>query len=195
MKPLITSALFLLIVCLTACKTDYAELPTYSNTRQLQAVVEVPAGSNHKIEYNRQTKEFVNDKEAGLDRIVEFLPYPGNYGFIPSTELEPKGRGLGVFIISERIATGTVMDIIPVATLLLEHLDGNLEAVIVAVPARPSERVMDATDYRTLTREFPAAKDIIQKWFAHHNPTAQTKGVGWKDEQFAEKEIQRWMKL
>lgn len=192
---LITALCNLLLLSLAGCKTDYADLSTYSNSRQLQAVIETPAGTSYKVRYNRETKEFVNEKEAGLDRVIRFLPYPGNYGFIPSTETEEDGRGLGIFVIAESVATGTVMDVIPVATLLLQHVNGDLEAIVVAVPARPSEQLISATDYRSLSQQYPAVKEIIQKWFAHHHPTAQTKVVGWKDEQFAEKEIQRWMKL
>jgi inorganic pyrophosphatase len=196
MKQFFTTALIsLLLVSITSCKTDYADLPTYSNSRQLQAVIEVPAGTSYKIRYNRETKEFVNDKEAGLNRMIRFLPYPGNYGFIPSTELEKGGQGLGVFIIAESVATGTVMDITPVATLLLHHENGDLDAIVIAVPARPSQQLINATDFTSLSQKYPAVKDIIQKWFTNYHPTSQTKVAGWKDEQFAEKEIQRWMKL
>ena len=187
--------LALLLFGLSGCKTDFAEIPTYSVTRQLQAVIEVPAGTNHKIRYQRSTKEFVNDKEAGKDRIIRFLPYPGNYGFIPSTETDHAGSGLGILVIAESVPTGTVTEVIPAAALLLEHGTGDLEVVVVAVPARPSEQLISATDYKSLNSKYPVVKEIIQSWFANYNPTAQTKVVGWKDEKFAEKEIQRWMKL
>jgi inorganic pyrophosphatase len=185
----------MLVVSLSSCKTDYAKLPTYSNTRQLQAVIEVPAGTNQQIEYNRQSKEFENGKEAGKDKVIKFLPYPGNFGFIPSTELEKDGRGLNVFVIAESVATSTVMDILPIASLLLEDAEGEIEALIIAVPARPSKQLISATDYKELSQHNPAVKQILQQWFTHREPGNRTKVVGWKDEIFAEKEIQRWMDL
>jgi inorganic pyrophosphatase len=181
--------------CLISCQTDYATLPTYSEGRQVQAVIETPAGSSHKVKYNRHTKAFENDKEAGQDRIIRFLPYPGNYGFIPSTEVGPNGRGLSTLLLAERAEAGTVTEIIPIATLLLEKPNGDLYPVIISVPARPSARTIDATDYATLTIKYPAVKSILQQWFTHHNSSYPLKYISWKDEQFAEKEIQRWMKL
>ncbi|NDK55208.1 inorganic diphosphatase [Pontibacter fetidus] len=190
-----TLLLILSILWLTSCQTDYATLPTYSGARQLQAVIETPAGSSHTVKYNRASKAFENDKEAGQDRVIRFLPYPGNYGFIPSTETGTNGRNLSTLILAERADAGTVLEIIPVATLLLEKPNGDLYPVIISVPARPSARTVDATDYITLSRKYPAVKSILQQWFMHHNHSYPLKYVGWKDEQFAEKEIQRWMKL
>ena len=190
-----TLLLLLGTLLLISCQTDYATLPTYSGARQLQTVVETPAGSSHTVKYNRKTKAFENDKEAGQDRVIRFLPYPGNYGFIPSTEVGTNGRGLSTLLLSDRAEAGTVIEIIPVAALLLEKPNGDLYPVIISVPARPSARTVDATDLATLSRKYPAVKSILQQWFMHHNHSYPLKYIGWKDEQFAEKEIQRWMKL
>ncbi|GAB3530270.1 hypothetical protein GCM10027443_10550 [Pontibacter brevis] len=186
--------LCLLALLLFSCKTDYTELPAYTGNKQLQAVIETPAGSNHKLVYDREKKEFVNDKDADMDRVVNFLPYPGNLGFIPSTEIDPNGKGLEILVLSERLETGTVTEVIPVGLLQLETA-GDLQHIIVAVPARPSERQIDVTNYTALSKEYPAVKTILQSWFANYNPAARTNVVGWRDEKFADKEIQRWMKL
>ena len=49
-----------------------------------------------------------------MDRIVNFLPYPANYGFIPSTFMDKKkggdGDALDILLISEHMVTGTVVD-------------------------------------------------------------------------------------
>jgi inorganic pyrophosphatase len=192
----ITALLLLLATMLLhSCQTDYATLPTYSGARQLQAVIETPAGSSHVVKYNLKSKTFVNEKLAGQDRILQFLPYPGNYGFIPSTEIGANGRGLSTLVLSERAESGTVLEVIPVATLMLEKLSGDLYPVIIAVPARPSERTIQSTNFKSLSIEYPAVKQILQQWFVHQAHPNRIKFVGWKDEQFAEKEIQRWMKL
>ncbi|MCC9137919.1 inorganic diphosphatase [Pontibacter silvestris] len=186
--------LILNALCLTSCKTDYANLPTYTINKQLQAVIEVPAGNNHKLQYNLETREFENKKVAGQDYVARYLPYPGNLGFIPSTEVSSNGRGLEVLVISERVEPGTVMEITPIAVLQLETT-AELKSVIIAVPARPSEQTFMATDYESFSKEYPAAKDILKAWFVHYNANAQTKFVAWRDEAFAKQEIQRWMKL
>ena len=182
------------ILWLTGCKTDFANLPTYSGTRQLQAVIEVPAGNNLQLKYNRQAQEFVSIKKAGKDHVTEFLPFPGNYGFIPSTEVDKEGNSLPILVLAERVETGTVMEVVPLGILQLET-DGEIKPVVVAVPARPSERTIDATTLETFSKYYPAAQTILKEWFVNQNRTDNTKFVAWRDERFADKEIQRWMKL
>ncbi|MBX0334562.1 inorganic diphosphatase [Pontibacter sp. HSC-14F20] len=186
--------LLLLLALLASCQTDYASLPTYNAKKQLQAVIEVPAGSAIKHHYNQQTKTFEAEQQAGQDRIISFLPYPANFGFIPSTETNAQKKPLEVVVLAGGVATGTVMEVIPVGVLQLETA-GELDHKIIAVPARPSERSINAADYNSFTADYPAAKAILQQWFVHHNPTSKSKFVGWRNEQFAEQEIQRWMKL
>ncbi|WP_439881517.1 inorganic diphosphatase [Pontibacter sp. MBLB2868] len=194
MKQLLYTLLLIAATALAGCKTDYANLPTFTGARQLQAVIEVPAGNNLQLRYDADKREFVKDKDAGQDRIIEFLPFPGNYGFIPSTEVGKNGRGLNIIVLSERAETGSVLEVIPVGVLQLEQ-DGDLKPIIVAVPARPSERTIEATTLANLSKDYPAAKEILRQWFMHKNPTIETRFVAWRDEKFADQEIQRWMKL
>lgn len=195
MKPQLYLLLLLAqFLFLSSCQTDYTTLPTYTPRKQLQAVIEVPAGSSTKMRYNRQTKKFEADKLAGQDRIIEFLPYPANFGFIPSTEINAQAKPLEIVVLSGRLEAGTVLEVIPIGVLQLET-DGELDHKVVAVPARPSERTMSVTDLASFSSRYPAAKEILQQWFVHHNPTAKSKLVGWRNEQFAEQEVQRWMKL
>jgi inorganic pyrophosphatase len=186
--------LLALLVSLASCQTDMATLPTFTPKKQLQAVIEVPAGSATKLFYNRQTKAFETEKLAGQDRIVQFLPYPANFGFIPSTETNAQAKPLEIIVLSGSLETGTVLEVIPIGVLQLET-DGDLDHKIIAVPARPSARSIQAVDYASFSADYPAVKAILQQWFVHHNPTAKSKFVGWRNDQFAEQEIQRWMKL
>lgn len=182
---------------LSCCRADYASLPLYSNAGVLQAVIEVPAGSNRQMQYDLETKEFMPVRKAGMDVVIDFLPYPGNYGFIPSTLVdEPDNDNphpLRILVIAESVPTGTVMEVQPVGTLLLDKA-GKVEHLIVAVPAKPSEQVMAASDYETLSRKYPGAKEVIQTWFMHANQEEKAKLMGWKDEAFAEEQISRWMR-
>ncbi|MCX2738687.1 inorganic diphosphatase [Pontibacter anaerobius] len=192
-----THTLYLLLLpllILFSCQTDYTALPTYSANKQLQAVIETPAGNTLRLVYDQEKKEFLPDLNAGHERQVNFLPYPGNLGFIPSTEIDKDGKGLEVLVLAERKEPGTEMEVIPVGLMQLENR-GELRHIVVAVPARPSERQLDATNYESFSKNYPGAKAILQIWFSNYNESANTRFVGWRDEKFAEKEIQRWMKL
>lgn len=193
MKQLFLGAALLL----AGCKTDYANLPAFSATRQLQAVIEIPAGSAHQYKYDPETHEFPVEKEAGQDRIIRFMPYPVNYGFIPSTLLD-KSRGgdgdpLEVLVLGESRETGTIMEVLPLGVLLLETA-GDLQYKVLAVPAKPSERLIEATDFEELSTKYPAVKKILETWFLNYNPTEHARLMGWKDEKFAEELVRKWMK-
>lgn len=195
LSRLTTLLLLALTIISTACQTNYAELPTYSGARQLQAVIETPAGSGHHVQYNTQAKSFESSGHRGQSDGIPYLPYPANYGFIPSTEVGADGRGLSTMVLTGSRETGTVLEVVPIATLMLEKPTGDLYPVIISVPARPSERTIPVTDYKSLSSQYPGVKSILQQWFVQHDPGRQLKFIGWKDEQFAEKEIRRWMKL
>lgn len=186
--------LAVVILLLSSCQTNYNDLPTYSGNKQLQAVIETPAGNTRKLVYDSEKKEFVEDKDAGHPRQVDFLPYPANFGFIPSTETDKSGKQLEVLVLSERREPGTEVEVVPLGLIQLER-SGELRHIIVAVPARPSERQINATTYDSFSKEYPGAKAILQIWFSNYNKSTGTRFVGWRDEKFADKEIQRWMKL
>ena len=46
-------------------KKDIYTTPTFSKNNNLQAVVEIPAGTNKKIEYNILSMQFEIDKKKG----------------------------------------------------------------------------------------------------------------------------------
>lgn len=194
MKGYAYPLLFAFVLLLPACKTNYADLPTYSVNKQLQAVIETPAGNARKLIYDLEQQEFIVDQDAGKQREVSFLPYPANFGFIPSTEIDKSGKGLEIMVLSERQEVGTQLEVIAIGLVQLEN-KGELRHIVVAVPARPSERQIQATNYKSFSTEYPGAKAILQIWFSNYNKSAGTRFVGWRDEKFAEKEIQRWMKL
>jgi inorganic pyrophosphatase len=191
MKKLLIFSLVLL-VC-SACQTNYEGLPAYSGTKQLQAVIEIPAGSAHVYKYDAATQSFPAAQEAGQDKVIKFLPYPGNYGFIPSTKLGKEGKFLQVLILGEKQESGTLQEITPLAVLLLEEA-GELEYKIIAVPAKPSERLLSATDYIEFSSKYPSVKRILELWFLNYDPTNKAKIMGWKDDRFAEELVQKWLK-
>lgn len=196
-KTSLLLTLFLFALTLASClQKDLAVISAHSRNHFLQAVVEIPAGTNHKIEYDRHSKEFMVNKKNGRDRIIDFLPYPGNYGFIPSTYMDPAkggdGDALDVLIIAESYPTGTVMEIIPIAVLLLTD-SNEIDHKIIAIPADLDKRIIRATNFKEFNANYPQAKAIIQDWFLNYKGGDEIEFDEWKDERFAKKEIERWM--
>lgn len=195
------STFFLLFVLMTACKSDLVRpseamsLPAKTENG-FQVVVEIPAGTNHKVEYDKINKDFAVDQLNGKDRIIDFLPYPGNYGFIPSTFMDPEqggdGDALDVLVIAESMPTGTLVECIPVAVLLLEDR-GEIDSKIIAVPLDPALRVMKADDFQSFFLNYDAARYIIEQWFLHYKGFGVMKIKRWEDDNYAWGEINRWL--
>lgn len=186
--------LFILVIFCNSCseKTDYYNLPSLSSDKNVNAVIEIPAGTNKKIEYNKKTRTFEIDKKNNKDRVIEFLPYLGNYGFIPSTYSDPKkggdGDALDVLVLSENVEIGTVMEITPIGMLKLID-KGEIDYKIIAVPSDKEKKIIDIESFNGLTKDFPEVKNMIEIWFLNYNKEDEAIINGWENEKVALEEI------
>lgn len=188
---------FLASICffsLQSCSIskNYYALPSFAGEGSINCVVEISAGTNKKYEYNNTSKAFLIDKENGQGRIIDFLPYPANYGYIPSTlsknENGGDGDALDVLVISEALPTGTVVESVPIAVLKLID-DGETDYKVIAVPFEKSIRVISATTYSELSSNYPALLKILELWFLNYNKNDVSTIEGWGNEQEATSEI------
>ena len=192
----------ILVLLLSACadrskrdEVSLDDLPTFNETSDLYAVIEIPAGTNHKIEYNKYNGEFEVNIKNGIPRVVEFLPYPGNYGFIPSTYMDPErggdGDALDILVLAESVPTGTVMKTIPIA--VLELLDGGeIDNKIIAVPSDHGLRIIPVDSYDDLFSDHSEVVEMIEQWFLNYKGNDKMQFVAWKGQEEAFKEIEKW---
>ena len=79
-------------------------------------LLEIPAGTTDKRQYDQATGTFPIDERNGEPRRIEFLPYPANYGFIPGTRMDKAQGGDGdavdVFVLCTAVPSGTVMEVV-----------------------------------------------------------------------------------
>ncbi len=190
----IWSLFFLNCACSPISTVDYYAIPTFTNNG-INVVIEIPAGTNHKMEYQQESNTFENDVIAGQDRIIEFLPYPANYGFIPSTLMDKEkggdGDALDVILIAESLPTGTVIEAIPIATLRLNDNE-ETDTKIVAIPADPTQQLIKVENFVEFMIEYDAARLIIQEWFLSYKGMGATSLLGWEDDIYAINEIKKW---
>lgn len=174
---------------------DHLSLPSFSENGRLNAVVEIPAGTNTKFEYDKQRLEFKPDIRDGRIRRVDFLSYPLNYGFIPSTKMvkERGGDGdpLDVLVLAEHLPTGTVIEVQPIGLLLLKDL-GEWDNKVLAIPADPSKRIIRATNWNEFQMEYSAARHIIELFFMYYDGLGTMIVMGWGDEKAALEEVKKW---
>lgn len=96
---------------------------------ELNVVVEIPTGSNHKIEWNRDLAVMQ------LDRVEPMIfAKPTNYGFIPQT-LDEDGDELDALIITDQpLATGIFLKAKIIGVMQFED-DGEVDDKVIVVPA------------------------------------------------------------
>jgi len=95
----------------------------------INVVVEIPAGSSHKIEWNRDLAVMQ------LDRVdPQIFAKPTNYGFIPQT-LDEDGDELDVLLVTDApLPTGIFLEAKIIGVMKFKD-DGEVDDKIVAVPA------------------------------------------------------------
>lgn len=191
-----------LLLLMGACKEaaapiDYYRLPTFTdeNKTVVNMVVEIPAGTNKKIEFDPQTGKFEQDIENNQPRVIRFLPYPANYGFIPSTYMDPAqggdGDALDIILIAEQLPVGAIVPVRPLATMLLED-EGELDHKIVAIPADSSLQIFPVEHFETLMIDHNAVLQLLRDWFVHYKGLGIMQFKGWKNDQYTLSEIKRW---
>ncbi|MFI2741158.1 inorganic diphosphatase [Zhouia sp. PK063] len=186
MQLLKKTAIILGLVVLASCgsKKKFVNTPALTASNDVHAVIEIPAGTNKKIEYNEAQAHFAIDKKEGKDRIIQYLPYIGNYGFIPSTIANPEEDGdgdpLDILVIAEHAKTGTIMDVKPIGLLKLVDQD-KLDYKVIAVPVDATKNILHIHTYQELKSEYPSITSIIELWFKNYDKDKLTI-VGWGDE-------------
>ncbi|HJP81520.1 MAG TPA: inorganic diphosphatase [Candidatus Saccharimonadales bacterium] len=158
----------------------------------INVVVEIPAGSSHKIEWNRDLAVMQ------LDRVdPKIFAKPTNYGFIPQT-LDEDGDELDVLLITnDPLPTGIFLEARILGVMKFSD-DDEVDDKIVAVPADDRDT---GNAYQTLA-DLP--QQLIKQIEFHFNHYKDLKKPGttvvshWGDideaKQVIHESIERWNK-
>ena len=155
----------------------------------VNAVIEIPSGSNIKYEM---------DKQSGLikvDRILyTAMCYPFNYGFIPST-LAQDGDPIDILILSsEPFVPGSYVNAVPIGVVYMKDESGEDEKII-AVPVEKVDPVFGTM--KDIGSIAEITKKKIIHFFEHYKELEKDKWVkiaGWGDAKEAKQMIRNAMK-
>lgn len=157
---------------------------------KMNVVIEIPAGSNNKIEWNRHLGLMT------VDRVdPKIFAKPTNYGFIPQT-LDEDGDELDVLMITdEPLPTGVYLEAKYIGVMIFED-DGEVDDKIVAVPADDRNNGNAINSLADLPQQMI---DQITYHFNHYKDLKKPDSTivkGWGDQaqakEIIEKAIQRW---
>lgn len=135
----------------------------------VNAVIEIPAGSIQKWEINKSSGQLEWEIENGQARLVNYIGYPGNYGFIPQTylpkELGGDGDPLDIIVLGPSVERGMVLKCRLIGVLYL--LDrGEEDDKLIAVSE--DSPLYSIESFSELEDNYPGVKEIISTWFSNY---------------------------
>lgn len=144
------------------------------------AVIEIPAGGSIKYELTKNGDEILEQIENSKIRLINYLPYPFNYGFIPQTFLPSENGGdgdaLDVIVLGPRVQKGTILKIKPIGTLI--SIDNNeTDSKVIAVSLNETD-LSNINNIRELEENYIGILDIIKIWITNYKGVSiEIKGV------------------
>jgi len=161
---------------------DYTKLPIGSNAPdRVNAVIEIPQGSVHKYEYDKELHVFRLDRT-----LYSPVHYPGDYGFISST-LGLDGDPLDVLVLVDSPSfTGCVMEVRPIGVLRMVDQGKRDEKLLAVVENDPVYR-----EINDCSQVFPHLLREIEHFFSIYKNLEgkKTELAGWASAKVARKII------
>ena len=124
--------------------------------------IEIPAGTKEKWEVNHKNGILEHEEKNGKKRIVNFLPYPGNYGFIPQT-LSGDNDPIDLIDLDESEDRGKIKIIKVLGGLYYED---KKEKDVKLIGVGLSSTFKNYENLNELLFDKPKAVEIINAWFS-----------------------------
>ena len=152
---------------------DLSRIPAQPEPGLINVLVEIPAGSKNKYEFDKDMQAFI------LDRVLfASVQYPYDYGFIPNTLADDGDPLDGMVMMDQPTFPGCVIAARPIG--MLEMIDGgDRDEKILCVPAEDPRYA----GVKTLADVAPHRLDEIAEFFRTYKNFEKklTEILGWKD--------------
>ena len=134
---------------------DLSRIPPQPKPGILNVLIEIPAGSKNKYEFDKDLNAFA------LDRVLySSVHYPYDYGFVPNTLADDGDPLDGVVIIDQPTFPGCVIPARPIGMLIMID-GGDRDEKILCVPAKDPRY----NDVKTLADIAPHRLEEIAEFF------------------------------
>ena len=163
------------------------EIPLYDHRGNIQAVIEIPAGTNEKWEVNKSSGQIERDSLNGAPRSINYLGYPANYGFVPQTllskDLGGDGDPLDAIILGSTKPRGTIVSSKVLGVLQLSDQGEQDDKLILVDVKSPMAAV---NSLQELEENHPKILMIIRDWFLNYKGTGVMISHGYAEKSRAE---------
>jgi inorganic pyrophosphatase len=142
------------------------KIPSHINSPDMvNAIIEIPQGTNVKYEYSSDLELFVADRT-----LCSAMTYPSNYGFIPNT-LTDDGDALDILVFnSSPIHRGTLVETKVLGVLDMDDGDDK-DWKIIGAPRS------DLKKYELLDDIDKVFLEVCKNFFAHYKDIGDNKGT------------------
>lgn len=145
------------------------DFPPSPSDGLVNAVIEIPAGSNQKWEVTKTTGHLEWEVVSDTLRIVSYLPYPANYGMVPQTWLPEEMGGdndpLDIIVVGPRLERGTVAAVRLVGVIKMTDRGEQDDKLIAVDPESWFRHIHTLED---LESGFPGITEILVTWFGSY---------------------------
>ncbi len=144
---------------------DLSRIPAQPKPGVVNVLIEIPAGSKNKYEFDKDLQAFA------LDRVLfASVQYPFDYGFIPNTLADDGDPLDGIVIMDQPTFPGCVIAARPIG--MLEMIDGgDRDEKLLCVPVE-DPRYAAPHRLEEIAEFFRTYKNLEKK---------ETEILGWKD--------------
>ena len=159
--------------CIGDNRLDLSLIPAQPKPGLINVLIEIPAGSKNKYEFDKDMNAFI------LDRVLfSSVQYPYDYGFVPNTLADDGDPLDGMVLMDQPTFPGCVIAARPIG--MLEMIDGgDRDEKILCVPDEDPryskvKSLGDIADHRLdeIAEFFKTYKNLEKK---------VTEILGWKD--------------
>lgn len=148
----------------------------FNDDGTINAVIEINAGSNEKWEVSDSGDKIIHTLKGNRKRMIEYLPYPYNYGFVPQTivPLNENGDGdpLDIIVIGPSIEKGSVVKVKPIATMIMKDAN-ELDSKVIAISIN-NLNLSYVNSLEDLEKNYVGLFEIVKLW------TINYKGIALK---------------
>ncbi|MGB3508212.1 MAG: inorganic diphosphatase [Microcoleaceae cyanobacterium] len=152
---------------------DLSLIPAQPKPGLINVLIEIPAGSKNKYEFDKDLQAFA------LDRVLySSVQYPYDYGFIPNTLADDGDPLDGMVLMDQPTFPGCVIPARPIG--MLEMIDGgDRDEKILCVPDKDPRY----TQVKSLKDIAPHRLEEIAEFFRSYKNLEKkvTEILGWKD--------------
>ncbi|TVU54362.1 MAG: inorganic diphosphatase [Arthrospira sp. PLM2.Bin9] len=152
---------------------DLSLIPPEPKPGLVNVLIEIPAGSKNKYEFDKDLQAFA------LDRVLySSVQYPYDYGFIPNTLADDGDPLDGMVLMDEPTFPGCVIAARPIG--MLEMIDGgDRDEKILCVPAK-DPRYSEVNSLKDIA---PHRLEEIAEFFRTYKNLEKkvTEILGWQD--------------